>query len=75
MTLSNYNLIAYLKDSNKRPEVFERLLQCQLSQIKKIYLQYDNLMRLCEQLLNKQLRNGFRQPSKHLRKNKFKKRR
>jgi hypothetical protein len=42
---------------------------------KKDHPQCDNLMRLREQLLNKQLRNGFRQPSKHTCKNKPQKRR
>jgi hypothetical protein len=67
-------LIGYLRDNNQRPEAFERL-QHQLTLLKKDHPQYEKLMRLREQLLSKPVRKGFRQPPKHLGKNKAKKRR
>ena len=72
--VSNHNLIIYLRDNNKSQEAFERL-QRQLTLLKKDHPQYENLMRLREQLLSKPVRKGFRQPSKHPGKNKAKKRR
>ncbi|MGZ8190872.1 MAG: tetratricopeptide repeat protein [Methylococcaceae bacterium] len=69
--ISNSNLIGYLMDNSQRPEAFERL-QRQLTLIKKDHPHYGRLMQLNGQLLSKPLRNGFRQPSKNPRKNKFK---
>jgi hypothetical protein len=72
--LSNFNLIGYLRDNNQRTEAFRRL-QCQLTLLKKDHPQYDDLVQLRQQLLSKPQRNGYRQPSKHPRKSKAKKRR
>lgn len=72
--VSNHNLIVYLKDNNQRSDAFNRL-EHQLKLMKSDHPNFENFINLRDHLLTKQLRNGFRQPSKSGIKNKRKKRR
>jgi len=72
--LSNHNVIVDLANANKRPEAFQRLEQ-QLKLIARDHPHYEKLQKTRDQLLQKPLRPGFRQPSSKPKSGKNKKRR